>query len=212
MSVTTVPIPPTPRATLFKLWGGVAAVALLAGGLAWWGTADAVGGGCGPTAFLPAGGAVMSPVTLASGLSVQTVKPGQGAKPTDADVVLVNYKGRLPDGTDFDQGERVPFPVEGLVPGFSEGLKQMQRGGSYRLCIPPALGYGAKGAGDKIPANATLIFEVDLLEFKSMAEVQAMQQMMQQQGGGAPGAPGAQGGGDPHGGAPHGEMAPGAGK
>jgi FKBP-type peptidyl-prolyl cis-trans isomerase FkpA len=66
----------------------------------------------------------------------------------------------------------------------------MQRGGSYRICIPPALGYGPQAAGP-IPANSILIFDVDLLDFKSAAELQMMQQMMQQQQGGqgAPGAP-----------------------
>jgi FKBP-type peptidyl-prolyl cis-trans isomerase FkpA len=104
--------------------------------------------------------------------------------------VLVNYTGALTDGKQFDSGQRTPFQVQGLVPGFSEALKLMQRGGSYKICIPPALGYGAQ-ANERIPANSTLLFDVDLLDFKSMAEVQAMQQQVQQQGGaGAPQSPG----------------------
>ena len=77
-----------------------------------------------------------------------------------------------------------------IVPGFSEALKSMQPGGSYRICLSPKLGYGAEAKGDKIPANSTLLFEVDLLDFKSMAEVQKMQQQMQQQQGAAGGMPG----------------------
>jgi FKBP-type peptidyl-prolyl cis-trans isomerase FkpA len=168
MSVTTVPIPPVEKGSLVKLWGGLALAVAIAGGVAWAGTGGASSGGC--------------KTVTASGLGISTVKAGKGAKPTDTDVVLVNYKGRLAsDGKEFDAGQRVPFPVSGLVPGFTEGLKQMQKDGSYKLCIPAALGYGAQ-ANERIPANSDLVFDVDLIDFKSMAEIQAMQQQMQQQG------------------------------
>jgi FKBP-type peptidyl-prolyl cis-trans isomerase FkpA len=190
MSVTTVPIPPVQKGSLVKLWAGVGLAVLVAAGGAWLGTAKAVTGGCGPNAFAPAKGSVLSADTTATGLKIQTVKGGNGPSPTDADVVLVNYTGALTDGKQFDSGQRTPFQVQGLVPGFSEALKLMQRGGSYKICIPPALGYGAQ-ANERIPANSTLLFDVDLLDFKSMAEVQAMQQQVQQQGGaGAPQSPG----------------------
>jgi FKBP-type peptidyl-prolyl cis-trans isomerase FkpA len=185
MSITTVPIAPVEKGTLIKLWGGVALAVLVAGGIAYAGT----GGG---SASAPGGCALSTP----SGLGYSVTKPGTGAKPTDSDVVLVNYKGALTDGKEFDAAQRAPFPVSQVVPGFSEGLKLMQKGGSYRLCIPSTLGYGDKGAGP-IPANSPLIFDVDMIDFKSMAEIQAMQSQMQQQGG----APG--------GAAPHGEMTPG---
>lgn len=202
MSVTTVPIQPTPRSSLVTLWGGVALAVLVAGGAAWWSTASAVGTGCSAVAFAKDAGAV---ATTGTGLTVQTLKAGNGTKPADSDVVLVNYRGLLTDGTEFDAGQRVPFPVQGLVPGFSEGLKLMQRGGSYKMCIPSALGYGAQ-ANERIPANSTLVFEVDLLDFKSMAEIQAMQQSMQQPGG-AGGLPqGAMPRGAMPGGAPHSDM------
>lgn len=178
MSVTTVPIPPVEKGSLVKLWGGLALAVAIAGGVAWAGTGGASSGGC--------------KTVTASGLGISTVKAGKGAKPTDTDVVLVNYKGRLAsDGKEFDAGQRVPFPVSGLVPGFTEGLKQMQKDGSYKLCIPAALGYGAQ-ANERIPANSDLVFDVDLIDFRSMAEIQAMQQQMQQQGqapGGAEGMP-----------------------
>lgn len=174
MSVTAVPIPPAEKGSLLKLWGGLALAVAIAGGVAWAGTGGA-SGDC--------------DITTASGLGFSTVKQGKGAKPTDTDVVLVNYKGRLAaDGKEFDAGQRVPFPVEGLVPGFTEGLKLMQKDGSYKLCIPAALGYGAQ-ANERIPANSDLVFDVDLIDFRSMAEIQAMQQQMQQQPGSEQGAP-----------------------
>ena len=176
MSVTAVPIPPVEKGSLVKLWGGLALAVAIAGGVAWAGTGGgAASGGCS--------------TATASGLGITTVKVGKGAKPTATDVVLVNYKGRLAaDGKEFDKGERVPFPVDGLVPGFTEGLKLMQKDGSYKLCIPAALGYGDKAQGP-IPANADLIFDVDLIDFKSMAEIQAMQSQMQGQQGGQAGQP-----------------------
>lgn len=186
MSVTTVPIPPIEKGSLAKLWGGVALAVLIAGGAAWWGTEKAVTGACSSGAFALEGKGVSEVERTESGLQFQTVRAGTGAMPTDADVVLVSYKGTLAGGKEFDSNPRAAFPVQGLVPGFSEALKKMQRGGSYKLCIPPALGYGAQ-ANERIPANSTLLFDVDLIDFKSMAEVQALQQQQQMQQQGAPG-------------------------
>ncbi len=189
MSNTAVPIRPIAKGSMTKLWGGVAIVAALAGALAWTGTAKAVGQTCAATDMLPVGNGTLAAETTESGLHFQTRKAGKGANPTDEDVALINYKGTLQNGTEFDANNQTPMPVGGVVPGFSEALKKMQRGGSYRLCIPAALGYGAQAAGT-IPPNSVLIFDVDLLDFKSQAEVQMMQQMMQQQGGAQPqGAP-----------------------
>jgi FKBP-type peptidyl-prolyl cis-trans isomerase FkpA len=179
MSTTAVPIPPTPTGSKIALWGGVAALVLIGGALAWKGTAGTENAACGPNAFLPAGEGVSDPVATPSGLRIQTVKAGQGDKPSDDDVVLVGYRGTLTDGSEFDANPQAPMPVKGVVPGFSEALKLMQRGGSYRLCIPSALGYGDKSPSPKIPANSTLLFEMELFEFKSMAEIQAMQAQMQ---------------------------------
>ncbi len=175
--VTAVPIPPTKRSWLFWLWAGVA-VALIAGiGLAWSGTAKPVAAA---SACLPKDFPAKGPVTrLASGVAVQTIKPGSGNKPAAEDFVLIGYKGTLRDGTVFDQQPRAPFQLTQVVPGFSEGLRTMQPGGTYRLCIPPALGYGEHGAGP-IPANSTLFFDIDFLESKTLREVQQMQAQMQQ--------------------------------
>jgi FKBP-type peptidyl-prolyl cis-trans isomerase len=104
-------------------------------------------------------------VTAADGLSYTVIKAGKGAKPTDNDRVTVNYRGVFKsDGSEFDAGKAAKFKVTRVVPGFSQGLKLMQPGGKYRLCIPAALGYGAEGYGS-VPANADLVFEVEMLSF-----------------------------------------------
>jgi hypothetical protein len=188
MSNTAVPIRPIAKGSLTKLWGGIAVVALVAGGLAWAGTAKVVGQSC-SASLMAADGKVE---TTESGLMFQTRKAGQGNSPTDQDVALISYKGMLADGKQFDANQQVPMPVAGSIPGFSEALKLMQRGGSYRLCIPAALGYGAQAVGP-IPANSVLVFDVDLHDYRSQAEIQMMQQMMRQQqargGAGAPAEP-----------------------
>lgn len=105
---------------------------------------------------------VMTP----EGLSYTVIKPGKGDKPGDTAKVNVNYRGLLKsDGKEFDAGQGVNFKVTAVIAGFSQGLKLMQPGGKYRLCIPAALGYGETGAGESIPPNADLVFEVDLLSF-----------------------------------------------
>jgi len=106
-------------------------------------------------------------------VAVTTLTAGQGAKPTREDYVLVSYKGMLKDGTVFDQNEQMPMAVGSVVPGFADGLVQMQRGGTYRLEIPSELAYGAEGGGP-IPPNSDLVFEVTLLDFKTQAEIDAM--------------------------------------
>ncbi|WP_324696157.1 FKBP-type peptidyl-prolyl cis-trans isomerase [Novosphingobium aerophilum] len=120
---------------------------------------------------------------------VTTLTAGQGAKPTREDYVLVNYKGMLKDGTVFDQNEQMPMAVGEVVPGFADGLVQMQRGGSYRILIPAELAYGAEGGGP-IPPNSDLVFEVTLLDFKTRAELDAM--IAAQQGQAQPAQPGSQ--------------------
>jgi FKBP-type peptidyl-prolyl cis-trans isomerase len=102
----------------------------------------------------------------ADGLSYTVIKRGKGEKPSATAKVEVNYSGRLKaDGKAFDSGEAAKFKVGQVIPGFAQGLQLMQPGGKYRLCIPAALGYGEAGAGEDIPANADLVFEVELLSF-----------------------------------------------
>lgn len=122
---------------------------------------------------VPAGQRLCS-TTAPSGLGSTMLRAGAGAKPGTGDVVLVNYIGYLAaTGAVFDQGMRSPLPVNGVIPGFSQGLQMMARSGVARFCIPAALGYGARASGP-IPANSDLVFQVELVDFKTAAEVESM--------------------------------------
>lgn len=109
-------------------------------------------------------------VTTASGLSYTDIVPGTGAAPTSGKNVTVHYTGWLVDGTKFDSsvdsGKPFVFRIGAgeVIPGWDEGVMSMKVGGKRKLIIPSQLGYGAAGAGGVIPPNATLIFEVELLD------------------------------------------------
>lgn len=116
------------------------------------------------TAFIDSIAALPNAARTPSGLVFIVLNPGQGDLPTEADTVELTYTARLSSGELFDEStEPVQFPVEGLVPGFSEGLCLMQPGGSYRLVIPAELGYGAQGVPGVIPGGAALDFTVNLI-------------------------------------------------
>lgn len=105
----------------------------------------------------------------ASGLKYTVVKEGTGARPSASDNVTVHYTGRLTDGTVFDssveRGEPTSFPLNRVIPGWTEGLQLMQEGGVTVFYIPSELGYGETGTpGGPIPPNAPLIFEVELIK------------------------------------------------
>jgi FKBP-type peptidyl-prolyl cis-trans isomerase FkpA len=109
-----------------------------------------------------------------SGLGYTMLRAGTGAQPTGADTVLVNYVGYLAaTGAVFDQNMQTPMPVGGVIPGFSEGLQLLSKTGIVRLCIPAAMAYGAQ-ASETIPANADLVFQVELIDFKTAAEIAEM--------------------------------------
>ncbi len=111
----------------------------------------------------------------ASGLGYSVLRAATGDKPVAGDVALIRYIGYLAaSGETFDQSAAAPLPVDGVIPGFGEGLKLIPKGAIYRLCVPAAQGYGAEAAG-AIPPNSDLVFQVELLDKKTMAEVQAMQ-------------------------------------
>ncbi|RUN76477.1 peptidylprolyl isomerase [Sphingomonas sp. TF3] len=130
-------------------------------------------------AFLAANARVRGVIQTPSGLQYRVVKPGTGTeKPGDGDVALVNYVGKLTNGTTFDKSAQpTPLPVAGLVPGFAEALKAMPRGAQYRVWIKPSLGYGEAGSGP-IPPKSVLVFDIDLIDFISQA---AFDQLRQQQ-------------------------------
>ena len=188
MSVTTVPIHPIKKGLLTKIWLGVLLIAGAALLLAYTGTQSVVTSGASNEQFLAANAGDDGVETTASGLQYMVIKPGEGPSPTATDTALVKYEGRLRDGTVFDANEQAPMPVGGVVPGFSEALQLMQKGGEYRIWIPSDLAYGEASPGEQIPPNSLLIFDVTLLDFISAAQMEELRQQMQAQGG-MPGVP-----------------------
>src|SRR5207249_3021164 len=108
--------------------------------------------------------------TTASGLQYKVLKEGSGSPPKETDTVVVNYRGTLVDGTEFDssykRGEPATFPVNRVIKGWTEALQLMKPGSKYQIFIPANLAYGERGAGGDIGPNATLIFEVELMNVK----------------------------------------------
>lgn len=107
-------------------------------------------------------------VTLPSGLQYEIIKEGKGAKPKATDKVRVHYHGTLINGIVFDssveRGEPAEFPLNAVIPGWTEILQLMPVGSKWRVVIPSELAYGSRGAGDVIRPNMTLIFEIELLD------------------------------------------------
>jgi FKBP-type peptidyl-prolyl cis-trans isomerase len=108
--------------------------------------------------------------TTASGLQYKVDREGTGKAPRATDTVEVHYRGTLIDGKEFDssygRNQTIEFPLNGVIAGWTEGLKLMKEGGKTTFYIPSTLGYGTRGAGGVIPGDATLIFEVELVKVK----------------------------------------------
>lgn len=104
---------------------------------------------------------------LESGVQYEVLEEGDGARPEDSDTVVVNYRGTLIDGTEFDssfnRGEPTRLAVNGVIPGWREVLPLMQVGDAWRVYIPAEQAYGNRGAG-RIPPNSTLVFDIELVE------------------------------------------------
>ncbi|MEQ5788983.1 FKBP-type peptidyl-prolyl cis-trans isomerase [Erythrobacter sp. NFXS35] len=180
--ITRVPIRPVAKGSLTKLWIGVILAIAIGAGLAW--------------------------AAVPRGLNVDTITAGTGPLPEQGDVLFIKYKGTLAsDGTVFDESRDIPLPVQGLfpegtpfpieegatIPGFFEGLQQMQKGGKYTLFIPADKAYGAEPPpGAPIPPNADLEFEIEVVDVMSQQTFERnlgiLQQTMQaQMGQGGPG-------------------------
>lgn len=108
--------------------------------------------------------------TTPSGLQYQVLREGSGKSPKATDVVVVNYRGTLINGKEFDSsyksGKPIEFPLNRVIPGWTEGVQLMKEGAKYEFFIPPNLAYGSRGAGGVIGPDETLIFEVELLQVK----------------------------------------------
>jgi len=148
MSATQVPIRPLKRGSMLKLWLGIALLIAAAGVLAWTGAGSLRG------------------ETTATGVQIRTLKDGVGDPIKATDGAVIEYEGRLADGTVFDttkgRGPAGMIPGQ-VIPGFGEALQKMREGGRYTIRIPSALGYGAAGAGEgKIPPDSELIFDIEV--------------------------------------------------
>lgn len=120
-------------------------------------------------AFLAANKTKPGVVTLTNGLQYVVLAEGKGPSPNPGDIVSVNYRGTLIDGTEFDQSPTnhpVSFAANGVIRGWTEALTRMKAGSKWKLFIPSDLAYGAAGRPPKIGPDATLVFEVELISFK----------------------------------------------
>ena len=108
--------------------------------------------------------------TLPSGLQIKVIKEGEGRQPKATDKVVVHYRGRLIDGTEFDssykRGQPAEFAVNGVIKGWTEGLQLLKEGGKAELYVPANLAYGSRGAGGLIGPEEALVFEVELISVK----------------------------------------------
>jgi FKBP-type peptidyl-prolyl cis-trans isomerase FkpA len=141
--------------------GRAAAVTLLAG------TTLALPVARAQTDALQKAAAEAGAVKTETGLVYRSLKDGKGANPVATDTVRVHYRGTFPDGREFDssfkRGQPAEFPLNRVIKCWTEGLQRMQVGGKARLGCPAAIAYGDRGAGDVIPPDATLFFDVELL-------------------------------------------------
>jgi FKBP-type peptidyl-prolyl cis-trans isomerase FkpA len=165
MAVSTLYHPPHHKGALTKFW--LAIIILIAAGvaLAWFG-AGALRG-----------------TTTSSGLVFRTVQAGAGPVITSNDAVLIDYEGRLQNGTVFDSssnhgGPQAVAPAQ-VIPGFGEALTMMQKGGRYHIVIPPKLGYG-EASPPGIPPNSTLEFDIHVVDVAPGAAAMAAQAQEQQ--------------------------------
>jgi len=119
-------------------------------------------------AFLKANASKPGVHTTPSGLQYKVITEGHGKSPKATDTVLVHYRGTTIDGTEFDssykRNEPISFPLNGVIPGWTEGVQRMKEGGKIELFIPSDLAYGSRGAGGVIAPDSTLIFDVELLK------------------------------------------------
>ena len=187
MSVTTVPIQPIKKGSIPKFWAGIAIVALAGAGLAWWGMGDIRSKYATDVQYLADNADEEGVTVTKSGLQIKTIQSGEGKPPTDNDVAMISITGTLRDGKVFQEPASGPFPVSGGIPGFTEALKLMQKGGKYKIWIPSDIGYGPndvpdqKTGGVAIPGGSLLIFDVELQDFLPRDQFEAAMKQQQEQ-------------------------------
>ena len=122
------------------------------------------------TAFCSLSAIAADTQTLPNGVKVTHTVTGTGASPKATDAVKVHYRGTLADGKEFDSSYKrnapATFPLNRVIPCWTEGVQLMKPGGKARLTCPPAIAYGDRGAGGVIPPNSTLNFEIELISVK----------------------------------------------
>jgi FKBP-type peptidyl-prolyl cis-trans isomerase FkpA len=135
-------------------------------------------GACAQTGTAPAGAPAnaasltgVARTTLPSGVIFESMQAGSGASPKATDTVKVHYRGTLTDGREFDssykRGQPASFPLNRVIPCWTEAVQLMKPGGKARVTCPPKTAYGERGAGNAVPPNATLIFDIELLSINS---------------------------------------------
>lgn len=183
MSVTRVPLQPIAKGSIPKLWFAVIVGLVLAGLLAWLGARSLSET---PESFLASNADEDGVTALPSGVQYRYIVEGSGPSPEAGDIALVNYKGTLLDGTEFDAADRVPFPVQpgesGIIPGFTEGLMKGKCGSTVRVWIPPEMGYGSEDkinpqtGAVQIPGDSVLVFDIDIVNFVAQSVLQQAQE------------------------------------
>ena len=166
MSSSTLAHPPRHKAALTKFWLAVLFLIAVGIALAWLGASP------------------MRGETTSSGLVLRTIEAGSGPQITDADAVLIDYEGRLPNGTIFDSsaahgGPQALAPAQ-TIPGFAEALTRMRKGGRYHVRIPSELAYG-EASPPGIPANSDLEFDIHVVDVAPGAAAMAAQAAQQPQ-------------------------------
>lgn len=166
MSPSTLAHPPRHKAALTSFWLAILFLIAVGVGIAWLGASP------------------MRGETTSSGLVLRTIEPGTGPQITDADAVLIDYEGRLANGTVFDSsaahgGPQAVAPAQ-TIPGFAEALTKMRKGGRYHVKIPSNLAYG-EASPPGIPANSDLEFDIHVVDVAAGAAAMAAQAQAQQQ-------------------------------
>jgi len=191
--VTAVPLRPVGKSGIVALWAGIAVLlAAGIGGAVWAAAAPSKSANASPAMaklpaaeFLAANAKRPGVKSTPSGLEYMVIKPGSGPTPTANDVALVDYRGALTNGKEFDAskpGQPVPMPLARVVPGFAEALMLMPKGATYRVWLPPEHAYGSEDQRDEsgnvvIPGNSVLVFDITMHNFMAMpAGMPGMQQ------------------------------------